>query len=329
MVLALLTLLGGRVAGAADTVTTPPPVVDVLQEWIEKESPPPPGRLLAILKAFGNVRIQVPPGCPGLFCPPGPTHQDAKLPQTPYDIEGNDCALVGRTAEVENYVKALDAMVLACLDLAERSHDAAVAAKALLGGQVELLSVATTYRVTVAVFELSLGWTPSRPMSPRGRDPATRFTRWLGDLTLQTLALCDEAHHAYEPLSLVCDELNRVLCAQLGLLRDERQRAQFHARLDAALREADAALESVRGWAAVLTAGLQALLEAFSEEAVVCERGMAPTDLLARHVAAMSFHDYGRSVEDAARRSRRSKVGVVLWLGGRLSLLEVPTAPLR
>jgi hypothetical protein len=361
MVLGVLTLVGAPAAGE-DAAPPSPEISDLLAKWLEKGDPPPPGLLVQLLRKQRDLPAQQPPGCPGLTCTPGPTPKEVKLPPAPYDPEGNDCVLVGRTAEVENYVRALEAMLRECLGFAERGYEAAVAAKALLDAQVEVLpggghvSHDRPSRVRVG-----LGWgtlpefaavieavgsrytmftdSASRrastedhhePSRDRFRRRATGFvfTRWLEELTLEVAALCDGAHRTYEPMEDACNELNRVLCGQEGRLLDETQRAQFRERLDEAMRDVLAVLERVRAWGAWLAESCQAVLERFSV-AIVCPLAPTPTDLLALLAAEKAFQDFVRTVDEQAQLAWRSRVGIVLWLGGRLFHFEVPAVLLR
>lgn len=295
----------------------PAAVRALIERAAPAEGPVPPGPSVALLDVLHGAGLLIlASGDPDAYltCPPAPVMRVLTWPDLP---AADDCDLT--TPAVEAYVAKLLDNADACLAYAQASYDAAVAAKAGLDAQVDVLPTSASSPVPVAPVQ----WDDAEFDLPGPHEVG--FTQWLVTMTEAAKELCDSAGAPFDAMAAACEELNGVLSVQQGTLHDEGQRADFHERLDDALVEAAAAYGVVNERYALLVADAQAFLDGFSEDAACPDRGGEVSGAPERARALAAFRASLREAQRFELALRLREVHVFLWVEGRLVILTAPS----
>jgi hypothetical protein len=152
------------------------------------------------------------PVASNLACPSIPS-TDAILPPAPYDEELGDCALVGRSGEIEAWLTELEQIAASCHASRETNWADTLAARENLDSQIDELQVVEDIQDPSQVLMASESCPiygnieplePSRPIPP----PTHYYTNWLKTIGENVVEYCTMIDELVEPLWQACDEIN-------------------------------------------------------------------------------------------------------------------------
>lgn len=155
-----------------------------------------------------------------LVCPSIPSTA-ALLPLAPYDEELGDCALIGRSGEIEVWLTELEQIAESCYANRETNWADTLAARDNLDSQIDELELEGVETVTPQIDELEHGLAllveeacpiygnpelsePSEPFPP----PTHYYTIWLKTIGENVGEYCTMIDELVKPLWQACDEIN-------------------------------------------------------------------------------------------------------------------------
>ncbi len=164
-----------------------------------------------------------------LTCPTVPKTA-VRLPKSP--IGKNDCDLIGKSAEIEAYLAALEKIAASCNANRAAAWKAVNAARADLDKQVDALEVpppAEDGDITIAIASCP-SYGSSEPSEPSEPYPPENmyYTNWLQTITENTAKYCKLIDELIKPMWLACDEINFYrTCEELS----DANRVAYHSTL--------------------------------------------------------------------------------------------------
>ena len=155
-----------------------------------------------------------------LVCPSIPSTA-ALLPLAPYDEELGDCALIGRSGEIEVWLTELEQIAASCYANRETNWADTLAARDNLDSQIDEFEPEGAETVTPQIDELELGLAllakeacsiygkselsePLEPFPP----PTHYYTEWLKRIGENVGEYCTMIDELVKPLWQACDEIN-------------------------------------------------------------------------------------------------------------------------
>jgi len=140
-----------------------------------------------------------------LVCPVIP-RSGPRMPLAPWGV--NDCDLVGKSAEIEAYLTALEAIADGCKDRRAAAWANVLTTRTDLDNQVDLLEVPEGGGEMIAACPIYTG--DMEPIEPvGGSEPENMYyTRWLQRIAENTAKYCRLIDQLAKPLRQACDEIN-------------------------------------------------------------------------------------------------------------------------
>jgi hypothetical protein len=147
-----------------------------------------------------------------LVCPSIPS-TDALLPPAPYDEELGDCALIGRSGEIEVWLTELEQIAASCHANRETNWADTLAARENLDSQIDELRVVEDIQdpsqalmapESCPIYGNLEPSEPSEPFPP----PTHYYTEWLKTIGENVGKYCTLIDELVEPLWQACDEIN-------------------------------------------------------------------------------------------------------------------------
>lgn len=181
------------------------------------------------------VRAKLPTGS-GLTCPAVP-HTAVTLPPAPYDEKRGDCALVGKSKEIETYLRALEAMAAGCNARRASAWQNVLDARARLDREIDALPAPPPE-----------DWAHIQPVRPSSGhvEPAEygdnvlpaggEYTQWLKTIGENTAKYCKLIDELIKPLAEACQETREDVAWANGAT--DAQKASFHSRIRWAMHAA-------------------------------------------------------------------------------------------
>jgi hypothetical protein len=174
-----------------------------------------------------------------LTCPTVPTNP-VVLPPPPYDEARGDCALRGKSAQIEAWLSSLESIAASCQARRAGYWTDTINSYNNLGNQIDNLPLApeeaSLYMRPVCPTYPGSGPGSSRSASPLSRD-GWHYTDWLKRIGENVQTYCDLVDRLIEPMYQACDEINFYLGCELttdaiksswhGLLNGKRNAAQI------------------------------------------------------------------------------------------------------
>ena len=180
-----------------------------------------------------------------LICPTVP-NTDPVIPPGPYDEELGDCALRGKSAEIEAWLTALEGIAASCLANREPNWADTLAVRSTLDIKVDEMEVSQpeptvtpSSDLTVPGMEMSDTMCPTyqgpeRIISDAGVVPPDthHYTAWLMRIAENVNKYCIMIDELVKPLWQACDEINFYQDCQ------EPNHAQYHAIIESMMNAA-------------------------------------------------------------------------------------------
>ena len=147
-----------------------------------------------------------------LVCPIMPS-TDALLPPAPYDEELGDCALIGKSGEIEDWLTELEQIAASCYANRETNWADTLAARDNLNSQIDDLEVIESPQdpseITMALEMCPIYGNPE-PSAPLGAFPTPThyYTEWLKTIGENVGKYCTLVDELVKPLWQACDEIN-------------------------------------------------------------------------------------------------------------------------
>jgi len=151
-----------------------------------------------------------------LVCPSIPS-TDALLPPAPYDEELGDCALIGRSGEIEVWLTELEQIAASCYANRETNWADTLAARDNLNSQIDELedelevvedlqdpSLVLMAPEMCPIYGSPEPLEPSEPFPP----PTHYYTEWLKRIGENVGEYCTMIDELVKPLWQACDEIN-------------------------------------------------------------------------------------------------------------------------
>ncbi|MCK4963050.1 MAG: hypothetical protein KAS19_11215 [Anaerolineales bacterium] len=137
-----------------------------------------------------------------LVCPSIPSTA-ALLPLAPYDEELGDCALIGRSGEIEVWLTELEQIAESCYANRETNWASTLAARDNLDSQIDELAPGALSITACLSFGGDEGYEPSESI------PFTNYyTIWLKRIGENVGEYCTMIDELIKPLRQACDEIN-------------------------------------------------------------------------------------------------------------------------
>ncbi len=175
-----------------------------------------------------------------LTCPE-PTKQAVTLPKMPVPEGSDDCALIGKSAEIEAYLKSLEAAAAKCNARREASYKNALAAKQKLDNQIDQLwpsppNLPKSFKMAPICSESEpsvIGTSPSE-MVPDEQD----YTSWLKRVGGDVKEYCGIIDTQFiSGIANACKSMNKEIPCIMDYYKGvkDTDKVAFHARLNGQL----------------------------------------------------------------------------------------------
>ena len=181
-----------------------------------------------------------------LICPTIPNTAPL-IPPGPYDEELGDCALIGKSAEIEAWLTALEGIAASCLANREPNWADTLAVRSTLDIKVDEMEVSQPEPTVTSSSDLTVpGMEMSDPMCPTYQGPERsisdsgvvppdthHYTDWLMRIAENVESYCIMIDELVKPLWQACDEINFYQDCQ------EPNHAQYHAIIESMMNAAN------------------------------------------------------------------------------------------
>ncbi len=138
-----------------------------------------------------------------LVCPSIPS-TDALLPPAPYDEELGDCALIGRSGEIEAWLTELEQIAASCYANRGTNWVGTLAARDSLDSQIDEFAPGAPSITSCPSYGYSEPSEPSEAIPP----PTHYYTIWLRRIGENVGKYCTLIDELVKPLWQACDEIN-------------------------------------------------------------------------------------------------------------------------
>lgn len=162
------------------------------------------------MHALNSVKLEPLPQENSLVCPTIPS-TTALLPPAPYDEDLGDCALVGRSEEIDAWLRELERIAASCHANRETNWVSVLAARDYLDSQIDnledLSAPSLLWRATCPIY----GSPELAEPSESGLSPTHYYTDWLKRIGENVGKYCTTIDELVKPLWQACDEINFYL----------------------------------------------------------------------------------------------------------------------
>ena len=149
------------------------------------------------------------PGPPRhLVCPSIPSTA-ILLPPAPYDEALGDCALIGKSGEIDAWLTELEQIAASCKANRETNWAGVLAVREHLDSQVDELYQPTEEGNAIFQFICPSYWSPELSERGEGDNPFSHhYTDWLKSIGEDVVKYCTMIDELVKPLWQACDEIN-------------------------------------------------------------------------------------------------------------------------